>query len=106
MSTGSQQAERVSAAPEGLSVDDVPRALGRYILLKKMARGITVAASTSHSGSMAALAVSENKSATANAVHTARRWKKWRDIPGRPCLAEVAWSSNHEVNLAYVVLHR
>jgi serine/threonine-protein kinase len=39
MSTGSQQAERVSAAPEGLCVDDLPRALGRYILLKKMARG-------------------------------------------------------------------
>jgi serine/threonine-protein kinase len=39
MSTGSQQVDRVSAATDGLGGDDLPRALGRYILLKKMARG-------------------------------------------------------------------
>ncbi|MEP7120696.1 MAG: serine/threonine-protein kinase [Byssovorax sp.] len=39
MSTGSQQADRVSAATDSLGNDDLPRALGRYILLKKMARG-------------------------------------------------------------------
>src|SRR3954452_23277792 len=39
MSTGSQQVERVSSASEGLGGDDLPRALGRYILLKRIARG-------------------------------------------------------------------
>ncbi len=39
MSTGSQQLDRVSSASEGLGGDELPRALGRYILLKKMARG-------------------------------------------------------------------
>jgi len=39
MSTGSQQAEHISAVSEGLGGDDLPRALGRYILVKKMARG-------------------------------------------------------------------
>jgi serine/threonine-protein kinase len=39
MSTVSQQADRGSAATDGLGGDDLPRALGRYILLKKMARG-------------------------------------------------------------------
>ena len=39
MSTGSPQLDRVSSASEGLGGDELPRALGRYILLKKMARG-------------------------------------------------------------------
>ena len=39
MSIGSQQVDRISTESEGLGVDELPRALGRYILLKKMARG-------------------------------------------------------------------